>query len=153
MDPNVAVFDAMPLSEHMGGSLFAQKVAASLLSVLGGISLLLATLGFYSVMAYTVNQRTQEIGMRIALGAQRRNVLGLVVGQAMLLTGAGLLVGIAVAFAAARLVAGMLFKVSAGDPVIFASVALFLSSVALLASYVPAWRAAKVDPMEALRHE
>jgi ABC-type antimicrobial peptide transport system permease subunit len=153
MDPNVAVFDAMPLSDHMGGSMFAQRVAASLLGVLGGVSLLLATLGLYSVMACSVSQRTQEIGIRIALGAQRRDVLGLVLRQAMLLTGAGLLAGMAAAFAAARLVSGMLFRVNAGDPVIFAGAALFLSGVALLASYLPAWRASKVDPMVALRHE
>jgi predicted permease len=153
MDPNVAVFDAMSLADHMGGSMFAQRVAASLLGVLGGVSLLLATLGLYSVMACTVSQRTQEIGIRLALGARRRAVLGLIVRQAMLLTGAGLLAGMAAAFAAARLVSGMLFRVSAGDPVIFAGAALFLSGVALLASYLPAWRASKVDPMVALRHE
>jgi ABC-type antimicrobial peptide transport system permease subunit len=104
-------------------------------------------------MGYVVSQRTQEIGIRMALGAQRRHVLGSVVGQAMLLTGAGILVGTVTALAATRLVAGMLFKVSADDPVILAGAALFLGSLALLASYVPAWRAASVDPMEALRHE
>lgn len=153
IDPNVPVFDAMPLSEHMGGSLYAQKFAASLLSVLGGISLLLASIGLYGVMAYTVSQRTPEIGIRMALGAQRSHVLGLVVGQAMLLAGTGILAGTALALAAARLAAQMLFKVSAHDPITFAGVALFLCGVALLASSLPAWRAMKVDPLEALRHE
>jgi predicted permease len=153
IDPNVAMFDIMPLSEHMGGSLFAQKFAASLLSVLGGVSLLLASIGLYGVMAYTVSQRTPEIGIRMALGAQRSHVLRLVVGQAMLLAGAGILVGTALALAAARLAAQMLFRVSAHDPITFAGVALFLCGVALLASSVPAWRAMRTDPLEALRHE
>lgn len=153
IDPNVAVFDTMSLTDFMGGSLFAQKFAASLLSVLGGVSLLLASIGLYGVMAYTVSQRTPEIGVRMALGAQPSHVLGLVVGQAMLLAGAGILAGTALALAAARLAAQMLFNVSAHDPVTFAGVALFLCGVAVLASSVPAWRAMRVDPLEALRHE
>jgi len=153
LDPHVGVFDVMPLSEYMGESLFPQKVAASLLSVLGALSLLLAALGLYSVMAYAVSQRTREIGIRMALGAQRGNVLGMVLRQGMLLTLAGLLAGAAPALALTRLVASMLVKVSATDPLIFAASALFLAAVALLATYLPARRATNVDPMVALRHQ
>jgi predicted permease len=150
IDPNVPVFDAMPLSEYMSGSLFAQKVAASLLSALGGMSLLLAAVGLYSVMAYTVGQRTHEIGIRMAVGARPRDVLRMVVRQGMVLTVTGLVAGIAVALAAARLVGGMLVDVSANDPTIFAGVAVFLASVAFCACYLPARRATRVDPIVAL---
>ncbi len=153
MDPNIPVFEIMSMTDYMGGSLFSQRVAASLLSVLGGISLVLATLGIYGLMAYTVSQRTQEIGIRMAMGARRGNVLGMVIAQGMGLTAAGLLLGIGAALAAARLISGLLFRVSADDPSIFAGAAAFLASVALLANILPAWRAAKVDPIVALRHE
>ena len=151
IDPGVGMFEAAPLFEYMGGSLFPQKVAASLLSVLGALSLLLAALGLYSVMAYAVSQRTHEIGIRMALGAQARDVLGMVVRKGMVLTTAGLVVGIAAALAATRLVTAMLVNVSATDPMIFAGAALFLALVALVASYLPARRATKVDPIVALR--
>jgi putative ABC transport system permease protein len=165
IDPNVAVFDAIPLSEFIGASLYAQRVAASLLSVLGILALVLAALGLYSVMAYSVTQRTHELGVRMALGARPANVLGMVVGQGMSLTLAGLLVGVGLALAMARSVSSVsvaasamgsnsaLLGGSATDPVIYLGAALFLSSIAALASYIPARRATKVDPMVALRYE
>ncbi len=165
IDPNVAVFDAMPLSEFIGASLYAQKLAASLLSVLGILALVLAALGLYSVMAYSVTQRTHEIGVRMALGARPADVLGLVVRRGMSLTLAGLLVGVGLALAMARSVSSVsvagsamgsnsaLLGGSATDPVIYLGAALFLSSIAALASYIPARRATKVDPMVALRYE
>jgi predicted permease len=153
IDPEAGAFEAMPLSDYIGAPLFAQKVAASLLSVLGALSLLLAAVGLYSVMAYGVSQRRNEIGIRMALGARVGDVLGMVMRQGMLLTAAGLAAGLAAALAATRLVAGMLINVSATDPLIFCGATAFLALVALLASYLPASRATKVDPMTALRCE
>jgi putative ABC transport system permease protein len=152
IDPDLSGFDALPLVDYIDAPLFGQKTAAGLLSVLGALCLVLAAVGLYSLIAYGVSQRTHEIGIRMALGAQSRDVLGMVVRQGLALTSAGLLGGIAVSLAGARLIAGMLLNVSATDPRIFAGAALFLGLVALLASYLPARRAAKVDPMGALRH-
>jgi ABC-type antimicrobial peptide transport system permease subunit len=140
----------MPLSEYIGASLFPQKVAASLLGVLGAIALILAAVGLYSVMAYSITQRTQEIGIRMALGARPRDVLGLVVRQGMGLTLGGLLAGVVAAVAVTRLAAGLLVNVSATDPLIFGGAALFLALVALAASYIPARRATRIDPNVAL---
>ena len=165
IDPNVAVFDAVPLSEFIGASLYPQKIAASLLSVLGILALVLAAVGLYSVMAYSVTQRTHEIGVRMALGARPADVLSLVVGRGMALTSAGLLVGVGLALAMARSVSSVSVAASAmgsnsallggkaTDPAIYFAAALFLSSIAALASYIPARRATKVDPMVALRYE
>lgn len=153
VDPNAGAFDAMPLVDYIGAPLFPQRFAASLLSALGAMSLLLAAVGLYSVMAYAVSQRTHEIGIRLALGAEPRDVLAMVVRQGIVLAGAGVLAGMAATLAVARLVAGMLVNVSANDPLIFTAAALFLVLVALLASYLPARRASKVDPLIALRHQ
>jgi len=128
-------------------------VAASLLGVVGGISLLLAAIGLYSVMSYAVSQRTQEMGIRMALGAERGDVVGLVLWESLRLTVPGLVAGSVIALAAARIVGGMLVNVSASDPLTFASAAVFLGLIAAVASYVPALRATHVDPMVALRSE
>ena len=153
IDPEVGAFEAMPLAEYIGAPLFPRKVAASLLAMLGALSLLLAAVGLYSVMAYSVSQRTNEIGIRIALGARAGDVLGMVMRRGMLLTAAGLAAGLIAALAGARLVGRMLVNVSASDPPIFAGAMAFLGLVALAASYLPARRATKVDPMTALRSE
>jgi predicted permease len=153
VDPNVAIVDAMPLAEHIVDTLYAEKVAASLLSTLGGLALLLAAVGLYSVMAYSVTQRTHEIGIRMALGAEPLQVLKLVVGQGFALTLSGISAGLVAALAFTRLLASFLYGTTATDPTTFIAVSVLLASVALLASYVPARRATKVDPMEALRYE
>ena len=151
MDPNVSVYDAMPFTEFIGASLFVQKIAASLLGVLGLVALVLAAVGLYSVMAYSITLRTHEIGIRVALGANSGDVLRMVVRQGMVLTAAGLVVGVVAAAAVTRVVAGLLVNVSATDPLIFGGAALFLAAVALAASYVPAMRATHIDPNQALR--
>jgi len=148
-----AVFSTRSLADATTGSLYAQHVAASLLGVVGGISLLLAAIGLYSVMSYAVSQRTQEMGIRMALGAQPGDVLGLVLKEGLRLTVPGLVAGSAVALAAARIVGGMLVNVGASDPLTFVSAAAFLGLVAALASYLPALRATRVEPMAALRSE
>lgn len=165
IDPNVTVFDAAPLSEFIGASLYPQKVAASLMTALGAIALLLAAVGLYSVMAYAVAQRTQEIGVRMALGAQPAQVLRMVVRQGLGLTVAGLAVGVVLAIMLARIVATVSFTNSAmganarllgtnaNDPLIYLAAGVFLCGIAALASYLPARRAASVDPMHALRTE
>jgi predicted permease len=151
MDPNVSVYDAVPLTEYMSASLFVQKIAAWLLGVLGAVALVLAAVGLYGVMAYSITQRRQEIGIRVALGARSSDVVGMALRDGMGLTAAGLLVGVLAAVAVTRLVSGLLVKVSATDPLIFGGAALFLAVVALVASGVPAIRAARTDPNSALR--
>jgi predicted permease len=165
IDPNVMVFDAGPLKEFIGASLYPQKLAASLLAVLGSIAVLLAAVGLYSVMAYWVEQRTQEIGVRMALGAQPRHVLRLVVRQGLILSAGGLVAGIALSFALSRSVAALSFSNSAmgagakllgdsaSDPLIYFGAAAFLCALSALAAYLPARRAASIDPMKALRME
>ena len=165
IDPNVTVFDAAPLKEFIGASLYPQKIAASLMAIMGTLALLLAAVGLYSAMAYSVVQRTQEIGVRMALGARPGNVLLMVVRQGLTLTGVGLVAGAALAFVMARMAASVGFtnsamgattKVlqgSAADPLIYIGAVVFLSAVAALAAYFPARRAASVEPMKALRTE
>jgi len=151
LDPGLDVYDAMALRDFIQASLFPQKVAASLLAVLGAVALMLASIGLYSVMAYAISQRTHEIGIRMALGARPADVRRMMVRQGMEMTAGGLAVGVAAAFAVTRAAAGLLVQVSPTDPTIFAGATLFLAAVALVASYVPAWRATKIDPNQALR--
>jgi putative ABC transport system permease protein len=124
-----------------------------LLGIFSGIALMLATAGIYGVMAYFVTQRTREIGIRIAMGAQWRDVLKLILKSGMLLVAIGLTIGLAGALALTRLMATLLFEISPTDPITFAAVALSVIVAALLACYIPARRATKVDPLIALRYE
>jgi putative ABC transport system permease protein len=124
-----------------------------LLAVFAGVALALATIGIYGVMAYLVNQGTREIGIRVALGATRPNIVSLVVRQGMALALSGVAIGLAGALMLTRLIRSLLFGVEATDPVTFVGIALLLGLVALLASYIPARRASRVDPLVALRYE
>jgi predicted permease len=148
-----ALFTTRLLSDATTGSLFVQRAAAGLLGAVGLIALLLAAIGLYSVMSYAVSQRTQEMGLRMALGAQPGAMLKLVMRDGLRLTFPGLLAGGAIALAAARNVSGMLVGVSPSDPLTFAAAAAFLALVAALASLLPALRAMRVDPMVALRNQ
>ena len=122
-----------------------------LLAVFAGLALVLAAVGIYGVMSYSVAQQTREIGIRMALGAQRTDVLKMTVMQSLKLVGIGLVIGLVSAFILTRVMAGLLYGISATDPVTFLSIAFVLLAVALLASYIPALRATRVDPMIALR--
>jgi putative ABC transport system permease protein len=122
-------------------------------SVFGAVALILAAIGVYGVLSYSVSQRTQEIGVRMALGAGQRDVLGLIVGYGLRLAGLGVLIGLFGAYLATMPIRTMLYNVTATDPISFGGVALFLTLVALLASYIPARRATAVDPLIALRNE
>jgi ABC-type antimicrobial peptide transport system permease subunit len=122
-------------------------------SIFGVIALLLTSIGVYGVLSYSVSQRTQEIGVRMALGASRQNVFGLIVGHGARLAGLGILCGVVGAAAVTRVVTSLLYNVSATDPLSFIGTAGFLALVAIAASYIPARRATSVDPIEALRAE
>jgi predicted permease len=153
LDASLPVSDVKTLDEQFNLSLFPARVAAWTLGGFGLLALVLAGIGIYGVVSYAVAQRTREIGVRMALGAQRRDVLRLVMGDGVLVVFAGLAAGLLLAFAAARVAAGFLYGVGATDPVTFAGVPVVLGTVALAAGYLPARRATKVDPMVALRYE
>jgi predicted permease len=153
LDPEIPIFDVKTFEEHVGISLYLQRMAATLLSIFGLLALSLAAIGLYGVMAYSVSLRTRELGIRMSVGAERRDIFKLILGQGLALSIVGLLGGLVVALAVTRLMANLLYGVSANDPVTFSSIALLLMSVALLACYFPARRATSVDPMTALRFE
>jgi ABC-type antimicrobial peptide transport system permease subunit len=147
------MFDAQPMTEYVAGSLFGQKIAASILSVLGVLGLMLAAMGLYSVMSYSVAQRTSEIGIRIALGAQPIDVMALVIRQGMGFAAAGLVVGITSALSLARIASAMFDALQPADPAVYAAAVLFTLLVALASVVIPSRRALRVEPMVALRSQ
>lgn len=153
VDKNQPVYDVKTMNERVALTLETRRFAVVLLGIFGGLALLLAAIGLYGVLAFAVSQRTREIGIHMALGAQARDVLGMVIKQGMSLVLLGVVVGAAGAYAATRAMQSLLFGVSATDPATFALVSLLLASVGFVACYIPARRATKVDPLVALRYE
>jgi putative ABC transport system permease protein len=153
LDANLPVYDIATMQKRMDNVTTNARFSTLLLGVFACVAMLLAVVGIYGVMAYSVTQRTHEIGIRMALGADRSDVLKLVVGESLTLVGIGVGIGLVGAFAATRVLASQLYSVSATDPLTFSVVSLILAGVALGASYVPARRATRVDPMVALRYE
>lgn len=153
VDKDQPIFNVRAMGEIVAGITSAQRVAFLTLDAFAFLALTLAAIGIYGVTSYAVMQRIHEIGVRVALGAERRDILGLVVLSGIKLAGAGVLIGLIASFGLTRLMASLLFGVSASDPLTFAGVAVVLFAVALLACYIPARRAARVDPIVALRYE
>jgi putative ABC transport system permease protein len=151
IDKDQPIYNVRTMDDVVMNSLGTRRLSMQLFAVFAGAALLLAAIGIYGVMAYSVTQRTQEIGIRMALGAQRSDVLALVIRQGMMLTVIGVVVGLAGAFALTRLMANLLFGVAATDPLTFVVIPLLLLIVATMATYFPARRAMKVDPVTALR--
>jgi predicted permease len=151
--PDTGVFNVMPVTRLSANTVWQSRVWGLLFGIFSGIALVLAAAGIYGVMAYFVTQRTREIGVRIALGAQWRDVLKLILKSGMLLVTIGLTAGLVAAFALTRLMSSLLFEVSPTDPITFGAVVLSVILAALLACYIPARRATKVDPLIALRYE
>src|SRR6185295_4153853 len=152
IDPNLPLAEVTTLDDALGQSVAQERFAMLMLGIFAAVALLLAAIGIYGVIAYSVVQRAREIGVRIALGARRGDVLGMVVGQAMRLTAIGIAVGAAAALGAGRFLASLLFQVEASDPLVFIGAALLVASAALLSAALPALRAAQTDPTTAI-HE
>jgi putative ABC transport system permease protein len=153
VDPEVALLNVRTMDDLVSASLSPQRFTMLLLAVFAGLALLLATIGIYSVISYSVSRRTHEIGIRISLGASPADVLLLVLRQGMMLTAMGLVIGIITALVFSRLMATVVYDVKPSDPLTFVAVALLLAGVAVVACYIPARRATRVDPGVALRHE
>jgi len=153
VDPSSPLTNMRSLEQIVGRSLAQQRFNSTLLSLFSAIGLLLAAIGVYGVMSYVVTQRTHEIGIRVALGARASDVLKLIVGKGLALALTGIVLGLGASFALTRLMKDFLFGVEPGDPLTFSAIALLLTVVALLACWIPAQRATKVDPMVALRVE
>ena len=153
LEPNLLLTNIATIGQQLDQALFAPRMGAALLGIFGILALALAGIGIYGVIAYSVTQRTQEIGIRVALGAARGSIIGMVVKQGMILATIGLALGLIASAAVSRFIAGLLFGISATDPLVFAGVSVVLAAVAFIASYVPARRATRIDPLKALRIE
>ena len=153
LDPNLAVFEMITLQEQVDRSTSHELVAVALVALFGGLALLLASIGLYGVMSYSVSQSARELGLRMALGAGASNVLGLVLSRGLLLTTTGLIIGVALALLLTRLLGNLLYQVSPRDPLAFAAAFAVMALASAAACFLPAWRATRTDPMRALRAE
>jgi putative ABC transport system permease protein len=153
VNQDVPLANIRTMQELIANSVQRRRFSMLLLAVFAAVAMVLAAIGLYGVMSYSVAQRTKEIGIRMALGARRPDVVALVVKQGMMLVLMGIVAGTVLSLAMTRLIAGMLFGISATDPLTFAGVAMLLGVVAFFANYLPARRGASVDPMVALRYE
>jgi putative ABC transport system permease protein len=153
VDKDQPITDIRSMEQVMTESLAWRRFSMDMLGAFASIALTLATVGIYGVISYSVTQRTHEIGIRLALGASPREVSKLIIKRALILTLVGIAIGLTGAFALTRLMSSLLFDISATDPLTFVIISLFITGVALAASYIPAWRATKVDPIVALRAE
>jgi putative ABC transport system permease protein len=153
LDSELPLYEVRTMTSLRADSIAPERLNLTLLGIFAGLALALAVIGLYGVLAYTVTQRQREIGVRMALGAQRHDVLGLVIGQGMKLVVLGAILGLFGAFAITRILARLLFEVQPTDPPTFAMVSAFVTAVALIACWLPARRATRIHPMEALRYE
>ncbi len=153
IDDTRSFYDIRTMNELLDRGLSFPRFITVLLAIFAGVALLLAAVGIYGVTSYSTSERTSEIGIRMTVGARRQDILRMVLWRGSLLAIIGLVIGLGGAFAATRVLSGFLFGIEAQDPLTFAVVALTLLSIVLLATYIPARRAAKVDPVEALRYE
>jgi putative ABC transport system permease protein len=152
-DPQLPLATLRPMTDVISGTISAPRFTMMLMLIFAGLALALTAIGIYGVLSYQVAQRTGEIGIRLALGAQPRDVLMLVIGQGMRLTGAGIVTGVLASLALSRMMANLLYGVTATDPLTYVSVSLLAAIISLAACYFPARRATRVDPLVALRNQ
>jgi putative ABC transport system permease protein len=153
VDPNLALYNIKPMDRLITESIIGIAYVAAVMAILGFIALVLASVGIFGVMSYSVNERAHEIGVRLSLGAQPGDILRMVLRSGLILTMTGLLIGLPIALALAYALSSLLFGVKVADPVAFVGLPLLLATVATLACYLPARRAVRLDPIAALRHE
>jgi predicted permease len=153
LDPNLALYEMTTLQEQVNRSTSHELVAVALVALFGGLALLLASIGLYGVMSYTVSQSTRELGLRMALGASSSNVLRLVLSRGLLLTTTGIIMGIVLALLLTRLLGNLLYQVSPRDPLAFVAAFAVMTLASVAACFLPAWRATRTDPIRALRAE
>ena len=151
LDPNLAPLDTITIQEQVDRMSYTQRLAVTLVAVFGGMALFLAAIGLYAVMSYAVSQSTRELGLRMALGAGVSDLLRLVMSRGLLLTGGGIVLGVVAALTVTRLMGNLLYKVSPRDPLAFGLAFIVMIAVALVACFLPAWRATRIDPVRALR--
>jgi ABC-type antimicrobial peptide transport system permease subunit len=153
LDANLALGRAYRLGEQVDRMGYSERLAVTLVALFGAMALFLAAIGLYAVMSYSVSQGTRELGLRMALGAGVKDLLGLVMSRGLRLTAAGIVIGIAAAVMLTRLMADLLYKVSPRDPIAFGIAFIILIVVAFIACFVPAWRATRIDPVQALHEQ